>query len=150
MKIEYPILALDYGEKRIGLAISDNKGIVASPLDVLTITKKRNIDSILEDILLVVEEYRIKTILVGKPQLFENSYRKSLEKIDAFAKKTSDITGVPVIFQDESYSTIHAQNMLLSFGQSSRSSKKKIDMISAAIFLQEFLNSKQKKNEKHN
>lgn len=148
--MENPILAIDYGEKRIGLAISDSIGVIASPLDVLRITKNRNIQNILEDILLVVEEYRVKSILIGKPQLLKETYSKSLKKVEYFAKKLSDITQVPVIFQDESYSTIQAQNMLLSLGQSSRSSKGKIDMISAAVFLQEFLNSKQKENEKYN
>lgn len=147
MQIEKPILAIDYGEKRIGLAISDSKGVIASPLDVLKITKNRGIDIILEDILLVVEEYRVKSILVGKPQEFEKSYSKSTKKIESFAKKLSDLINIPVIFQDESYSTTQAQNMLLSLGQSTRSSRGKIDMISATLFLQEFLNSKQKQNE---
>lgn len=147
MHIEKPILAIDYGDKRIGLAISDSKGIIASPLDVLKITKKRGIEAILEDILLLVEEYRVKSILVGRPQQFEKSYSKSIKKIESFAKKLSDITNTPVIFQDESYSTTQAQNMLLSLGQNTRSSRGKIDMISATVFLQEFLNSKNKQNE---
>ena len=150
MSIKNPILAIDYGEKRIGLAVSDSKGVIASPLDVLRITKNRNTDAILEDILLFVEEYRVKTILIGQPQMFKETYSKSIDKIQKFAKKLSDITEVPVIFQDESYSTIQAQNMLLSLGQNTKSTKSKIDMISATVFLQEFLNSKQNKNEKPN
>ncbi len=150
MQIEKPILAIDYGEKNIGLAISDSKGIIATPLDVLRITKRRGLDEIFDDILIITQEYRVKTILLGKPQKFKSTYIKSIEKIDTFAKKLSQLTNIPVIFQDESYSTIQAQNMLLSLGQSSKSTKGKIDMISAAVFLQDFLNSKQKENEKHN
>ena len=144
MQTEKPILAIDYGEKRFGLAISDNKGVVASPLDVLRITKNRGINEILEDILLIVDEYKVKSILIGKPQQFKEAYSKSIKKIDSFAKKLTDVTDIPVIFQDESYSTIQAQNMLLSLGQSTRSSREKIDMISATLFLQEFLNSNNK------
>ena len=147
MQIEKPILAIDYGEKRIGLAISDSKGIIASPLDVLKITKRRGIDEILEDILLIVEEYKVKSILVGKPQEFEEVHSKSIKKIQSFAKKLSDLINIPVIFQDESYSTTQAQNMLLSLGQNTRSSRGKIDMISATVFLQDFLNSKNNQNE---
>jgi len=148
MKVENPILAIDYGTKRIGLAISDSKGIVASPLEVLRITKNRNINDLLEDILLVAEEYRVKTILIGKPQIFKEEHSLSVRKIDNFAKKISDITNIPVIFQDESYSTNQSQNMLLSLGQNIKSSREKIDMISATMFLQEFLNSNYKGNEK--
>ncbi len=144
MQTEKPILAIDYGEKRIGLAISDTKGIIASPLDVLKITKNRNINNILEELLLIVDEYRVKSILIGMPQEFETSYSKSINKIKSFAKKLTDLTEIPVIFQDESYSTTQAQNMLLSLGQSTRSSRGKIDMISATLFLQEFLNSNNK------
>jgi putative Holliday junction resolvase len=144
MKVEYPILAIDYGSKRIGLAISDSKGIIASPLEVLKITKKRGIDNILEDILLISEEYKVKTILIGKPQIFKDEHKYSVEKIEKFSKKLTDITNIPVIFQDESYSTIQSQNMLLSLGQNIKSSREKIDMISATMFLQEFLNSNNK------
>ncbi len=144
MQIEKPILAIDYGSKRIGLAVSDAKGIIASPLDVLRMTTNHGINEILEDILLIVDEYRVKTILLGKPQLFEKTYSKSIQKIEGFAKKLTDLTNIPVIFQDESYSTTQAQNMLLSLGQNSKSSRNKIDMISATVFLQEFLNSNNK------
>ena len=144
MQVQKPILAIDYGDKKIGLAISDSNGIVASPLDVLRITKRRGLNEIFDDILLVVEEYKIKTILIGKPQVFQDSYTKSVKKIETFAKKLSELINIPVVFQDESYSTIQAQNMLLSLGQSSRSSKGKIDMISATLFLQDFLNSDKK------
>lgn len=149
-KTEKPILAIDYGDKKFGLAISDSKGVLASPLDVLKVTKNRNIDSILEDILLIVEEYRIKTILLGKPQSFENTYKKTEKKIENFAKKLSELISIPIIFQDESYSTIQAQNMLLSLGQNTKSSRGKIDMISATMFLQDFLNSEKENYEKYN
>lgn len=150
MKIGKPILAIDYGDRRFGLAISDAKGIIASPLEVLHITDRRGQDQIIDDILNIIEQYKVKSILVGKPQQFKKTYQKSIEKIDRFVKKLSLRTTLPVIFQDESYSTTEAQNMLISLGQSSRSSKSKIDMISATLFLQEFLNSEQQKNEDTN
>jgi len=150
MNIQYPILAIDYGAKRIGLAISDSKGLIASPLTVLNVTKNMGIDRIIEEIKSIIEEYRIKTILIGRPQAFQSTYTKSLKKIDSFTQKIKDDIKIPVIFYDESYSTIQAQNMLLSLGQNTKSTKSKIDMISATVFLQEFLNSKQNKNEKLN
>lgn len=150
MQTEKPILAIDYGDKKFGLAISDSNGIIASPLKVLEITKRRGVDTVLHDILDTLVEYRIKTILIGKPQEFEKQYKKTTQKIEKFSSKLSTLTNIPILFYDESYSTTQAQNMLLSLGQSSRSSKDKIDMISATVFLQEFLNSEQKQNEKYN
>ena len=150
MQISKPILAIDYGQKRFGLSISDSKGIVASPLNVLYITKKRGQEEVILDILKIIDEYKVQSILIGKPQIFETQYKKSSDKIDKFVKKLSLKTTLPILFQDESYSTTQAQNMLLSLGQNSKSSKGKIDMISATVFLQDFLNSISKENEKHN
>ena len=150
MKTDKPILSIDYGEKRFGLAISDSKGIIASPLEVLKITKRRNQESIIEEILIFVEQYKVKSILVGKPQILKKEHIKSAEKIDNFVKKLSLKTTLPIILQDETYSTTQSQNMLISLGQSTKSTKGKIDMISATVFLQEFLNSENQKNEKHN
>ncbi|HBB64824.1 MAG: hypothetical protein UR34_C0012G0008 [candidate division WS6 bacterium GW2011_GWC1_33_20] len=150
MQTEKPILAIDYGDKRFGLAISDSKGIIASPLEVLEVTKNRGIENVLNSILKIIEDYKVKTILIGKPQEFEEIYKRTSKKIQKFTDELSKITDLPIIFQDESYSTSQAQNMLLSLGQNSRSSKNKIDMIAATVFLQDFLNSESKQNEKLN
>lgn len=149
MQTEKPILAIDYGKKRIGLAISDSKGIIASPLEVLHITQNRNIDSLLNEILNIATEYRVKTLLVGSPQIFEPEHSKTSKNIQKFVEKISLLTDLPIITYDESYSTTQAQNMLLSLGQNTKSSKGKIDKIAATVFLQEFLNSESQKNEVH-
>ena len=145
----YPILAIDYGEKHFGLAISDSKGIIASPLDVLSITKNRDVNNIIQDILNVIQEYKIETILVGKPQSFSPEHKRTEEKINSFISLLKKATKTTILTYDESFSTTNAQNMLTSLGQNSRRSKSKIDKIAATVFLQEFLNSKKKKqNEK--
>jgi len=142
----YPILAIDYGEKHFGLAISDSKGVIASPLKVISITKNRDISNILEEITQVLEEYKIKTILVGKPQSFSEGHKKTEEKINSFISLLKKATSIPIQIWDESFSTTNAQNMLTSLGQSSKRSREKIDMIAATVFLQEFLNSKKDNN----
>ena len=129
MQTQKPILAIDYGNKRIGLAISDSKGIIASPLEVLEITKRRNIDDLLEDIVKIITEYRVKTVLLGNPQIFDVKHLKTTKIIESFKNKLSQLTDLPIIYQDESYSTTEAQNMLLSLGQNTKSSRHKIDKI---------------------
>jgi len=143
----YPILAIDYGEKNFGLAISDSKGIIASPLEVISITKNRGIQIVIEEIIEIAKENRVKTILVGKPQSFTDEQKRTEEKIEKFIDLLRKATRIDILTWDESFSTTSAQNMLTSLGQNSRSSKGKIDKIAATVFLQEFLNSKNKKNE---
>ncbi len=147
MQILNPILAIDYGKKRIGLAISDPKGIIASPLEVLHITEKRNENIILKEILDITKEYRIKTILLGMPQIFEKQHIKTVKNINSFKKELQLLTDIPILTYDESYSTIEAKNVLLSLGQNTKSTKNKVDKIAATVFLQEFLNLHIKNNE---
>lgn len=149
MQIEYPILAIDYGDKHFGLAISDSKGIIASPLEVISITKNKNRETIIEEILELAKEYRAKSILVGMPEAFIESQQKTVQKIQNFIKLLSQKTKLPIITYDESFSTTRAQNVLISSGQNTKGSRRKIDKIAATVFLQEFLNSETKNNEKN-
>ena len=148
MQIEYPILAIDYGDKHFGLAISDSKGIIASPLEVISITKNKKRETIIEEILELAKEYRAKSILVGMPEAFIESQQKTVQKIQNFIKLLSQKTKLPIITYDESFSTTRAQNVLISSGQNTKGSRRKIDKIAATVFLQEFLNSETKNNEK--
>jgi len=141
MKNYFPILSIDYGEKHFGLAISDSKGIIASPLEVLSITKNRNREDIIIDILNIAQEQRVKSILVGIPQSFTEAQQKTVKKVEEFIDTLSKKTDLHIFTIDESFSTINAQDMLISSGQNTRSSRKKIDKIASTVFLQEFLNS---------
>lgn len=147
MQTEYPILAIDYGEKHFGLAVSDFKGILASPLDVLSITKNRNAEEIITEILRIAQEYQAKTLLIGMPQNFTETHQITQKKIIKFIERIKKRTNIPIILYDESFSTISAQNMLRFSGQSVKNSRNKIDKIAATVFLQEFLNSANQINE---
>ncbi|MBP8979379.1 Holliday junction resolvase RuvX [Candidatus Dojkabacteria bacterium] len=148
MEVKHPILAIDYGEKHFGLAVSDHKGLIAQPLDTISITKNRDINKIIEEILEIAEEHEVKTLLIGMPQAFTEKHNKTTEKINKFINKIKDVTTRPIITYDESFSTTLAQSMLTSSGQSIRKSRKKIDSISATVFLQEYLNSLRQPHER--
>ena len=104
----------------------------------------------IDDILLEIETNRVKTIVIGKTNREEWGNSKTSQRTEYFVSELKKRTQLPIIFQDESYSTTRAQNMLLSLGQSSKSSKEKIDMYSAVVILEDFLNSDNKKNEDSN
>lgn len=139
----YPILALDYGQKRIGLAISDSKGIISTPLEKISFSKNRGILEVIQDILEISKEYKIKSFLIGKPQEFNESQSANTRRIDDFANTLKKRTTIPILFWDESYSTSTAKDMIVSKGSNFKSQKGNIDSIAASIFLQEYLNSKQ-------
>jgi putative Holliday junction resolvase len=141
--IQYPILAIDYGTKNVGLAISDFKGIIATPLKVLRVKSKSGYEKVIEEIVEICERNKVQTILLGKPQVFEVAHKRTLKKIEKFEKLLKEGINLPIINYDESYSTVTAQDMLLYTKQTAKSSKDKIDSVAAAVFLQEFLNSDQ-------
>lgn len=156
---QYPVLAIDYGSKRIGLAISDPKGIIASPLKVIRLTEHYNFTNLITELHQIIEEYKVKRIIVGNPESLETgtiseqekqqkekneNQSKAKPKIAKFVKFISKTITIPIQLYDENFSTITAQNMLLSTGQHAKKTKKKIDMVASAVFLQEFLSSEQK------
>ena len=143
---DFPILAIDYGERRMGLAISDSKGIIATPLDVIKIPQGKGFKSILPQLITIIEQNRVKTILVGVPQVFTSNHIKTKEKIEIFIGFLKKSLKYPLLTTDESFSTADAQNMLLSSGQHTKATKDKIDKGAAAVFLQNFLNSLTKTN----
>lgn len=139
--MDFPILAIDYGRKHIGVAVSDSKGIVSSPLPVIHLTKIRGLDGVIEDISAICHEYRVKTLLFGMPQAFEEGHLKTQKVVQKFIRKVAEKIQLPYKTTDESFSTSTAQNMLLSTGHNTKGSRGKIDSASAALFLQEYLDN---------
>ncbi len=141
-KVEPPILAIDYGTKNFGLAISDQKGIVAQPLKTLKANK--NIFSEIQNIL---NEYKIKTIVLGIPQVFEESHLQNIRPILKFRNLVSEFTKKEVFLYDESYSTSTSYSILRDQGENQKKARKKIDTIAATCFLQELIDFKKSQNE---
>jgi putative Holliday junction resolvase len=139
--MNFPILAIDYGKRHIGVAVSDSKGIISTPLPVINVTEKTKIKGALSAISAICLEYNIKSLVFGMPQAFEQHHIQTQETILKFIKKVIDTTKLPYTTVDESFSTTAAQNMLLSSGKRTKATRKKIDSVAAALFLQQFLDS---------
>jgi putative holliday junction resolvase len=140
----FPILAIDFGTKRIGLAISDSNGLVAQPIDPIRITKNSSDEVLLNQFKEIVAEHNITSLLIGVPQEFEESHKKSTERINKFITWLTYHIPLPYKTWDESFSTSRAMDMIVSAGKRVKNRKDMLDSISASIFLQEFLNSKEK------
>lgn len=143
-EVPKPILAIDYGTKRIGLAVSDAKGLISSPLPIIQITRNKSFEQVAEEVLGVAEKYRVKSLLIGMPQAFVEKHEEIQQKIELFSQILRDRTALNISFFDESFSTKGAENMLLSLGQSRKRYKDKIDSMAAANFLKEYLDAEQR------
>jgi len=145
-KIKPPLLGIDYGNKNFGLAITDQKGIIASPLKTIKL-KDNNLEEVLARIKDVIEGYKIKTIILGVPQEFSPAHQENTKRILDFKIKLEELTNIDILLYDESYSTVNSYLALRETGQKQRKAKKKIDSVASAYFLQELINMKNNKNE---
>jgi putative holliday junction resolvase len=132
-------LGLDVGDRRIGVALSDPLGILASPLLVIE-REKENAD--LAAIVKLVKKNGVEMIIVGLPQSMDGSLGAQAEKVKAFAEKLKEQSPVPVEFRDERLTTVVAKRMLEEAGikKSARNKRIEYDAAAAAIILQSYLN----------
>ncbi len=145
-KVEPPILAIDYGLRHIGIAISDSKGIVAQPLTIIDI-KKQDFNPAFLKIKEIIDEYNIKAIVLGVPQAFEKAHLQNIDSILEFRDSIELFTQKEVFLYDESYSTSNSYKILKQKGENRKKAKRKIDKIAATYFLQELIDFKNQQND---
>ena len=131
------ILALDVGEKRIGLAVSDPLGITAQGLGVLL---RQNRESDLAKAMEMTREYHIREILVGLPRHMDGRPGKQAEAVLELAQALADaLGGVKVTPWDERLTTVEAERVLLQADLSRRKRRRVVDQLAAVLILQSYL-----------
>ncbi|MDY0111451.1 MAG: Holliday junction resolvase RuvX [Candidatus Cloacimonadaceae bacterium] len=130
------MLALDYGEKRIGLALSDPLRILAKPLKII---ENKGLDYILSKIEAVVNEYEVKLVLVGMPYAIEGGDTSKTIETRKFMAKLADNLSIPIQSWDERYSTDEAIKELIKMGYDWKERRKIQDAMAAAMILKSYL-----------
>lgn len=130
------IMGVDYGQRRIGLALSDPTQTLSSSL--MTITNK-GINAVVAELRRIVTENSISAIVVGMPLNMNGSVGPRGEETIGFMNVINDRLQLPVIPWDERLTSVSAQQVLILSGKSPSRNKDKIDRIAAAILLQTFL-----------
>lgn len=133
---EVRILALDVGQKRIGLAVSDPLGITAQGLGVL-IRQDREAD--LARLLEVAREYQVQEIVVGFPRHLDGREAKQAGAIMDLAQALGEALGAAVIPWDERLTTVEAERVLLQADLSRRRRRRVVDQVAAVLILQSYL-----------
>jgi putative Holliday junction resolvase len=132
------ILGLDYGDRRIGVAICDELGITAQ--GAATINRK-NRDADLGAIADLVRRHEIERIVIGYPLRLDGSEGIQCEKINRFCRRLEARLSLPVIRRDETLSTKEAEEILRRIGSRQKKRKGIVDRIAASIILQGYLDS---------
>ena len=127
-------LGLDVGDRRIGLALSDPTGFLASPFGFV----ERG-PSDLEDIVRIAEENEVAEIVVGLPLSMSGDSGVQAGKVRAFIRDLRSQTDLPIKTVDERLSTVQAQGMLQQSGRRRRGDRGQLDAAAAAVILQAYL-----------
>lgn len=130
------IIGIDYGRKRVGVAVSDPLGIFASALETVQSTK------IIEYLKSYSENENVVRFVVGYPMNMDNRPSEAAKDVDVFLKQLGKaFPGVPVVLEDERFTSVLAHRAMIDGGMKAkdRKDKESVDKISAAIILQSYM-----------
>lgn len=133
---QHPILAIDHGEARIGLAATDDLGIAAHPVETI----HRHTTDALGRIAEIIAQRNIKTLLLGLPLKTDGREGNAAKKIRLFGDELHEtFPHLPLFFHDESFTTIQASEKLRLTGKKAKNQKNIIDQAAALQILQNYL-----------
>jgi putative Holliday junction resolvase len=128
-------IAFDYGDVRIGVAISDPDGILATPLTVLQAQGTK----LLSELTAIFAEYAPVSVFIGEPRHMSGASGESVTKAKAFGVLLMETFGISVTYVDERLSSVSAQKKLRDAGLNTRDSKTVIDAMAAVAILEQGL-----------
>lgn len=138
------ILGLDFGQKTIGVAVSDPFGWTAQGVEIVRRQEENNLKKSIERIKAICQEYQVDYIVLGYPKNMNNTLGERVEKTEQFKKRLEKELKLKVELWDERLSTVGAERSLLEADLSRAKRKKVIDKMAAVFILQGYLDSKPK------
>ena len=132
-------LGLDLGSKRIGVAISDSAGTLATPIEVLARSGDRGREH--REIADLVTEWEAQIVVVGLPLNMDGSEGEMAKKYRSEAKALGDTLDVPVVLYDERLTTVSAERSLMENNMNAEARRDVVDKVAAAVMLQSWLDA---------
>ena len=127
------IMAIDYGDARTGVALSDPTGFLAGQTFLI---KSRKQEVVLEELAALVQRQGAQELVMGYPRNMDGTLGPRAEKYAAFARRLEEATGLPVALWDERRTTVDAHRILGEQGVRAKNRKDKIDSVAAALILE--------------
>ena len=137
-------LGLDLGTKTLGVAITDETGLIARPLKVIRFPKEEY-EIALKELQTILDEYSISKIALGLPRNMDGTEGFASTRSRSFKEMLERITDVPVVLVDERLTSVQAENILLEADVSRRKRKKVIDGVAAVLILETLLKMEENK-----
>ena len=134
------VMALDYGDARTGVAISDSLGLLAGETAVLP---SWNHQKLVEDVAALARDKGVDTVVLGLPRNMDGSEGPRAEKSRAFSSELEE-KGLTVVFVDERRTTLEAHGILSEAGKKGKKRRERIDAVAATLILETYLNGLRK------
>jgi putative holliday junction resolvase len=133
------VLALDIGTRRIGVAVSDEMGILAQPLQVI---ERKGIAWDVAQVAGLVQAHGAQAIVVGMPYTLRGEQASAAEQLHSFLAALREATPVPVIPVDERFSTVEADRRMREASVRREQRRRRVDAVAAALILERYLNQR--------
>ncbi|MGO9776520.1 MAG: Holliday junction resolvase RuvX [Terracidiphilus sp.] len=130
-------LGLDIGNRRIGVAVSDELGLTAQP--VLTLERRRNRREDLRSLARLCRRFRVAGIVVGNPVHLSGDVSQQATRTQAFAAELGAMTGLPIHLWDERLTSREAHQILYEAGHARQEHRSVVDQVAATLILQSFI-----------
>lgn len=132
-------LGIDLGSKRIGLAVSDASGTIATPLSVVTRSKRESDDH--REIVRIIGEEECVAVVVGLPLTLAGETGPAARAAISEARRLATVSGVPVYLHDERLTTVEAERPMLEMKMKAQARRRIVDKVAAAVMLQSWLDT---------
>ena len=136
-------LALDIGQVRIGIAVSDRSGRVALPVKVLPAIE---VTSMARSFRQIVEDHEPDIIVCGRPQTMAGEDGPQAERVISVGRRIADALDLPLVFADERLSSREAKRILREEGMTEKQMRGKVDMVATSLFLQTWLDAREQED----
>ena len=133
------VLGIDLGGRRVGTALSDPSGLIASALETID---GRDKDYLIAHIRALTEKHNVSEVVVGRPLNLDGSEGEQAKKYAELTERLAQRLPVPVVVQDERLTTVEAHNTMKSLGENSKKRRESVDRVAAVLILQTYLDKK--------
>lgn len=130
------IMAIDYGDARTGVAVSDPTGLLAG---YTTVIQSRKGEAVAAEIARIVREQQVEELVMGFPRNMDGTEGPRAELYRAFASQVQETVGMPVRLWDERRTTVEAHAILHESGKRMKAHKKNVDAVAASLILEGYL-----------
>lgn len=134
------LMGLDYGSVTVGVAVTDELGITAIPLETVTRKKENHLRQTLKRIAELAEAHRTELIVLGRPVHMDGSAGERVAMAENFRTMLAGRIDVPIIWQDERLTTVEADEILAGSGIPKADRKKYLDSVAASVILRDYMN----------